>query len=61
MIPSVSGAGRAGNSLGLSLSIATLLALGACGGHDRLADYPGRWSTATAPTWRPMTPICGNA
>ena len=39
MIPSVSGAGRAGNGLGLSLSIATLLALGACGGRDRLADY----------------------
>ena len=39
MIPSVSGAGRAGNGLGLSLSIATLLALGACGGHDRIADY----------------------
>ncbi|MEC8806032.1 MAG: hypothetical protein VXX27_04930, partial [Pseudomonadota bacterium] len=39
MIPSVSSAGRAGNGLGLSLSIATRLALGACGGHDRLADY----------------------
>ena len=39
MIPTASGAGRAGNGLGLSLSIATLLALGACGGHDRLADY----------------------
>ena len=39
MIPSVSGAGRAGNGLGLFLAIAMLPALGACAGHDRLADY----------------------
>ena len=39
MISSVSGAGRAGNGLGLPLSIATLLALGACAGHDWHADY----------------------
>ena len=60
MIPSVSGAGRAGNGLGLYLSIATLLALGAAQDMTRLPTI-GRWSTATAPTWRPMTPICGNA